>query len=80
MDGGLVRRLCQTRGTHSRAAVGESIREVQDAAGAPRYPARQAPSILGATTAQEASGNSPIGVPSIDRATENLVKWSARGE
>ena len=24
--------------------------------------------------------DSPICVPSIDRATENLVKWSARGE
>ena len=38
------------------------------------------PTILGATTAQDASGDPPMGISSIDRATQNLVKWSARGE
>ena len=36
--------------------------------------------ILGATTAEHASGGSPMGISSIDRATQNLAKWSARGE
>ena len=38
------------------------------------------PTILGAITAQEVSGDSRMAVSSIDRATENLVKWASRGE
>ena len=56
------------------------MHDVSDAADVSRCPFRRRPTILGPSTAQDASGDSPMGIRSIDRATQNLVQWAARGE